>query len=988
MNSRASLYFSTRRSHLWARPRRRSFSTTTISAQCKQLSISADRLWNDIHHTSQWSSPSPGGLTRLCADDNDKKVRDWFRDQAQSIGATYKVNTIGAQFAILQGTDNSIPPIAMGSHLDSVLTGGKFDGVLGVLAGLEVLRSLKEQGITTHAPIAVVNWTNEEGSRFVPSLGASTVWAEEATVEEVHASRTLDGSPVTMGEELERIGYIGKEPSTFSEFPLSAHFELHNEQGVELENSGKSIGWTSVWQAVYGFEVHLHGQDGHAATYTMNRRQDALVGAAKVIAGIERLAHEFEGFATPTAIHSGPIGFCNIQSTTKTCYLMGNINDARLTAMRKGMEQLVKQTATEHGLTFEIHKVIDLPTGHFTPAAVDCAKRGCGDKGKEITCMSGHDSLMTVLRVPTAMIFVRSRDGISHCAKEWSDKEDCADGALALGQAVLHYDELLSSPSAAQSLIPEADASSQSSRSSYPDPESPDPESEYPADTGIVSASNDKTQAVVRHDPNVSWDTSLHPLFGDIYSLLSGNLSQDSPMPRAVSPIIIDFPPISWPGSDLQTDLVNSSTHHVLWDYFTQRALQVFLCWEPNDARLDKEYNDPYQENIPTVAVRSRPMMLASLALSAFHFAGAGGNFDNNPLVTSLMLEASKALAASRFQQQPRTCEELLATIGTASFLYLLKPTLYADMLPLSRTAAICLLSDARWKNVQMPGYQAIMQIFRWLDICAQCSLKHHVPILDEHTESHLYLRDNERANNLSSSYQQWFVHPLYAFAEALISPLKLVAWLIRVKQQGYIKPSPTYLIPTTGEGPKADSSSSAPFTLSRDRFDELVQEAEKMIRCSCSSVSFDDSQSHIPYNSSSNAPDLRTDLHHITAAVESALIILFYTRLQDVPWTSGLVRSHVAHIVDSLSDVEAGSRSANGIVFPLFVAGLEAVDTENRLKIVKKMDHLPGIWSHRESRFVACLRDVWKIRDSDPGAVWISWIHQVSPEFEDYIPC
>jgi beta-ureidopropionase / N-carbamoyl-L-amino-acid hydrolase len=311
------------------------------------------------------------------------------------------------------------------------------------LAGLEVLRSFKEQKIETHAPVTVINWTNEEGARFVPSLGASSVWAEEHSVEEIHASTTHDGSSLTMGDELRRIGYVGDTASTFSKFPLSVHFELHNEQNTELEEAGKSVGYATGYQAVAGYEIILDGEDGHAATYAMPKRKDALVGAAKVIAAADTAAREMTGFATATSLRTGPVGFCNIQSTAKICFLIGNLNNDKLSIMCDKMEQTVKDVAAFHGLTARVNKNLELPTGNFTKEAVDCAARGCGEMGTAITCMSGHDSLMTILKVPTAMIFVRSKDGISHSAKEWSDQQDCADGALALGRAVLNYDEFL-----------------------------------------------------------------------------------------------------------------------------------------------------------------------------------------------------------------------------------------------------------------------------------------------------------------------------------------------------------------------------------------------------------------------------------------------------------------------------------------------------------------------------------------------------------------
>jgi N-carbamoyl-L-amino-acid hydrolase len=172
-------------------------------------------------------------VTRLCADENDKKARDWFRDQLLALGADYKVNATGTQFGLLPGEDMSIPPIAKGSHLDTVATGGKFDGPLGVIGGLEVARSMKEQGIKSRAPIVLINWTNEEGARFFPLLGSSIVYAGRSTTEEAHASEANDASGQTMGGELAKIGYVGDGPNTFEEFPISAHFEIHWRAGLD-----------------------------------------------------------------------------------------------------------------------------------------------------------------------------------------------------------------------------------------------------------------------------------------------------------------------------------------------------------------------------------------------------------------------------------------------------------------------------------------------------------------------------------------------------------------------------------------------------------------------------------------------------------------------------------------------------------------------------------------------------------------------------------
>ncbi|KAL4745329.1 hypothetical protein BDW72DRAFT_211518 [Aspergillus terricola var. indicus] len=391
----------------------------------KNLTINGDRLWNDIHFTAQYSAPSPGGVTRLCADENDKLARDWFRDQVLQLGAEYKVNATGSQFAVFGGADYTVPPIAMGSHLDTVATGGKFDGPLGVLSGLEVIRSFKEQGIETRAPLVLINWTNEEGARFFPPLGSSAA----------HASLSNDGSGITMGSELAKIGYVGDGPNTFEEFPISAHFEVHVEQATDLEKAGKPVGWVEGWHGITYYEVIFAGEEGHANTYPMYGRRDALTGAAKLITQLETLAYARNGYTTVTNIQSGPWRACNIQSKTKVVFCLMHREAEGLEDMGADIVRSIKGIASLHGLEYELSRPVHLLPGNFWPEAVDCVRRACGDRGIGSRTGTGHDSTMTRLKCPTAMIFVRGKDGISHCAKEWSDKEDCEEGALVLGKA-------------------------------------------------------------------------------------------------------------------------------------------------------------------------------------------------------------------------------------------------------------------------------------------------------------------------------------------------------------------------------------------------------------------------------------------------------------------------------------------------------------------------------------------------------------------------
>lgn len=414
----------------------------------KPFHINVNRLWDDIHETAKWSARNAttqdGGLSRLSGTIEDKMARDWFRDQVCSLGAkSYTVNGTGSQFATFSGSSDQIAPIAMGSHLDSVATGGRFDGPLGVIGALEVVRSLQEQDIQTFAPITVINWTNEEGARFFPPLGSSCVFAGQSTVKAAHESKANNGSGETLGAALQSIGYIGEGPNTFDEFPLSAHFEIHVEQARELEKAGKPVGWVEGWQGISVFEVTFHGEDGHANTYAMHGRRDTLVGAGKFIVELDELAYTAGGYTTATGIQSGPVGSCNIQSNTKVVFCLMHQNLEGLESMGSEIAAKAKRIASIHGLELDWFRTMHLEPGKFWDEAIDCVRRACGDEGIGARTDTAHDSTMTQLVCPTAMVFARGKAGVSHAAHEWTDKEDCGKAANVLGKSVLSFDQLL-----------------------------------------------------------------------------------------------------------------------------------------------------------------------------------------------------------------------------------------------------------------------------------------------------------------------------------------------------------------------------------------------------------------------------------------------------------------------------------------------------------------------------------------------------------------
>jgi N-carbamoyl-L-amino-acid hydrolase len=260
------------------------------------LAIDPDRLWEDIMETAAFGATGKGGICRLTLSDEDRKVRDWFRARAEDLGCRVTVDDMGNMFARMEGSHSGIAPIAMGSHLDTQPTGGKFDGVLGVLSALEVLRTLRDAGYQTHAPIEVINFTNEEGSRFAPALIASGVFG--GVFERAYAVAQKDRGGMTFGAALESIGYRG--PERCGDHPLSAYFELHIEQGPILERENCDIGVVTGAQGVRWFDATMIGQDAHTGATPMTMRRNALVGTARMIDAVDRIAKRHPPHAVVT----------------------------------------------------------------------------------------------------------------------------------------------------------------------------------------------------------------------------------------------------------------------------------------------------------------------------------------------------------------------------------------------------------------------------------------------------------------------------------------------------------------------------------------------------------------------------------------------------------------------------------------------------------------------------------------------------------------
>jgi N-carbamoyl-L-amino-acid hydrolase len=406
------------------------------------LGIDAERLWDSIMETARIGATPKGGICRLTLTDLDRAVRQWFVDACTALGCRVVIDDLGNIFARRPGRDNSLPPIAIGSHLDTQPTGGKFDGVIGVLAGLEVLRSLHDAGYETQAPIEVINWSNEEGSRFAPAMLASGVFAGAFTRDFAYGRADREGK--TFGAELERIGFRGEEPC--GAHPLSAFIELHIEQGPILEAEGKTIGIVTGVQGMRWYEATVTGSESHAGSTPMPLRRDALLGAARMVAAVQAvaLAHAPDAVATVGLIESRPNSRNVIPGSVFFTIDLRHPDDAVLAAMEAALETALHGIAQADGLDLALSRIWDSPAVHFDAtciAAVREAAATLGCASREIVSGAGHDAAYVSRVAPTAMVFVPCEKGLSHNELERAEKADVVAGANVVLRAVLALDQ-------------------------------------------------------------------------------------------------------------------------------------------------------------------------------------------------------------------------------------------------------------------------------------------------------------------------------------------------------------------------------------------------------------------------------------------------------------------------------------------------------------------------------------------------------------------
>jgi beta-ureidopropionase / N-carbamoyl-L-amino-acid hydrolase len=407
------------------------------------LTIDAQRLWDNIMDTAKFGATPKGGIKRLTLSDEDKRVRDWFKAQCEALGCKVSVDEVGNMFARRPGRNDELPPVCMGSHLDTQPTGGKFDGVLGVLGALEAMRTLHEQGYETNAPIEIVNWTNEEGSRFAPAMLASGVFAGVFSPDYAYERSDRDGK--TFGDELARIGYRGEEKAGARR--LGAMFELHIEQGPILEDERKMIGVVTGVQGMRWYEVTVTGQESHTGATPMYLRRNALLGAARMVEAIDAVGQEHQpGVATVGLIENRPNSRNVVPGEVFFTVDLRHPDEEVLGAMEREFREALEATLPALNLTYDERMIWNSPAVKFAPDLIDCVREGAAKAGfamRDMVSGAGHDAAYIARVAPTTMIFVPCAGGLSHNEAESTSFEECAAGAQVLLNAVVEYDRRL-----------------------------------------------------------------------------------------------------------------------------------------------------------------------------------------------------------------------------------------------------------------------------------------------------------------------------------------------------------------------------------------------------------------------------------------------------------------------------------------------------------------------------------------------------------------
>ncbi len=402
------------------------------------LKINGDRLWASLMELAEIGATEKGGVCRLALTDLDREGRDLFVRWCEEAGCSVTVDQVGNIFARRAGRSPDRAPVMTGSHLDSQPTGGKFDGAYGVLAGLELIRTLNDYGYETDAPIEVVAWTNEEGSRFAPAMMASGAFGGVFDLDFVLSRADPEGK--TFGEELARIGYAGEEP--VGEHEVGAYLEAHIEQGPILEAEEKTVGVVTGAQGQRWYEITVTGMEAHAGPTPMPRRRDALVGASRMVDAVNRigLANQPNACSTVGMLEVSPNSRNTIPGRVFFTVDFRHPVEETLAAMDAEFRAACESIASEIGLDLDLQQIWHFPATPFDPRCVAAVREAAAEGGFEhmdIVSGAGHDACYVAQVAPTGMIFVPCEDGISHNEIENAEPGDLAAGCQTLLDAMV-----------------------------------------------------------------------------------------------------------------------------------------------------------------------------------------------------------------------------------------------------------------------------------------------------------------------------------------------------------------------------------------------------------------------------------------------------------------------------------------------------------------------------------------------------------------------
>ncbi len=402
------------------------------------LSVNGNRLWQSLMDLASIGATPKGGNCRLALTALDGQGRDLVTGWMRDAGLSVRVDQVGNIFARRAGLDDSLPPVMTGSHIDTQPTGGKFDGCYGVMAGLEVMHTLNDHGVQTHAPLEVAIWTNEEGSRFLPVMMGSGVFAGKFPLQTALSARDAEGKSVA--EELRAIGYAGEDP--VGGRPVGAYFEAHIEQGPILEHEAKTVGVVTGSLGVRWYDVTVTGMEMHAGPTPMPIRKDALYAASFLLQTVVELARANapHGRGTVGEIHAHPSSRNVIPGQVRLTVDLRHEDEATLAEMDRQWQARAAEVAREHGVHIEVHPVQYFPPTPFAPELVNWVREGAQRRGlpaMDIVTGAGHDAVYMASVTPTAMIFVPCKDGVSHNEIEDAKPADLEAGANVLLDAML-----------------------------------------------------------------------------------------------------------------------------------------------------------------------------------------------------------------------------------------------------------------------------------------------------------------------------------------------------------------------------------------------------------------------------------------------------------------------------------------------------------------------------------------------------------------------